>query len=183
MAGLIPACFAKGDNKTAHRHFGAVLIKAPTLVQQVGGTLALTFLAELKHGLKLVAADLIGVFPHSPAAPTSSKNALEATRNTNTQTRQPLSLVFPHLKLYLNPQKPKYSHRRYLLSYGLRRTIAPTTIPRSLSLRRSPSSQIGAIIRLVRSSPPNFRSRPDRSPPFSFLRSARSIANRSDGGG
>lgn len=92
MAGLIPACFAKGDNKTAHRHFGAVLIKAPTLVQQVGGTLALTFLAELKHGLKLVAADLIGVFPHSPAAPTSSKNALEATRNTNTQTRQPFIL-------------------------------------------------------------------------------------------
>lgn len=57
IPGLIPACFAKGDSKTAQRHFGAVLINALTLVQQVGGTLALAFPAAAKHGLKLVAAD------------------------------------------------------------------------------------------------------------------------------
>lgn len=90
IAGLIPACFAKGDNKTAQRHFGAVFIRAPTLVQQVGGTFALKFPAALKHGLKLVAADLIGVLPHSPAASTCWIQTLVATRNTNINTRQGL---------------------------------------------------------------------------------------------
>ena len=47
---------------------GAVLIKAPTLVQQVGRTLALALPAALKQGLKLAAANLIGIFPHSPTA-------------------------------------------------------------------------------------------------------------------
>lgn len=108
--------------------------------------------------------------------------SVNAKCRSTQNTPNPVSLSrLPTLKAI--PQKPKYSHRRYLLSYGLRRTIAPTTIPSSLSLRRSPSSQIGAIVRLVRSSPPNFRSRPDRSPPFSVLRSARTLANRSDGGG
>ncbi|KAF9673829.1 hypothetical protein SADUNF_Sadunf10G0064600 [Salix dunnii] len=68
IPGLIPACFARGDSIIAHRHFGAVLIKAATLEQQVGGTAALAFPAAPKHGLKLAAADLIGVFPHSPPA-------------------------------------------------------------------------------------------------------------------
>lgn len=92
IPGLIPACFAKGDNKTAQRHFGAVLIKAPTLEQQVGGTWAAAFPAALKHGLKLAAAVLIGVFPHSPAASTSFTKAFETTRNANTAARQALML-------------------------------------------------------------------------------------------
>lgn len=81
IPGLIPACFAKGDSKTAQRHFGAVLINALTLVQQVGGTLALAFPAAAKHGLKLVAADWMGVFPHSPAAPARSKKACETSKH------------------------------------------------------------------------------------------------------
>jgi hypothetical protein len=92
IPGLIPACFAKGDNRTAQRHFGAVLIKAATLEQQAGGTAALAFPAAPKHGLKLAAADLIGVFPHSPAALTSLIIAFEATRTTNTVTTQALML-------------------------------------------------------------------------------------------
>ena len=92
IPGLIPACFAKGDNRTAQRHFGAVLIKAVTLEQQAGGTAALAFPAAPKHGLKLAAADLIGVFPHSPAALTSLIIAFEATRTTNTVTTQALML-------------------------------------------------------------------------------------------
>lgn len=95
IAGLIPACFAKGDNKTAQRHFGAVFIRAPTLVQQAGGTLALAFLAALRHGLKLVAAVLIGVLPHSPAAPTSSIKNCVAIRNTSARTRKALGMLEP----------------------------------------------------------------------------------------
>jgi hypothetical protein len=92
IAGLIPACFAKGDNKTAQRHLGAVLIKAPTLVQQVGGTLAFAFPAALKQGLKLAAADLIGVFPHSPAASTSPIKPFKTSMNTNMNTKHGLML-------------------------------------------------------------------------------------------
>ena len=69
IAGLIPACFAKGDSRTAQRHRGSVLINPLTLVQQVGGTFAVAFFAALKQGLKLAAAERIGVLPHSPAAP------------------------------------------------------------------------------------------------------------------
>ena len=68
IAGLIPALIAKGESKTAQRHFGAVVIKALTLVQHMGGTLALGFPPAAKHGLKLSAADRIGVLPHAPAA-------------------------------------------------------------------------------------------------------------------
>lgn len=68
IPGLIPACFANGDKRTAHRHLGAVLSNAPTLAQQAGGTFALAFPAAPRHGLKLAAADPIGVLPHSPAA-------------------------------------------------------------------------------------------------------------------
>ena len=82
----------QSDNRTAQRHFGAVLIKAVTLEQQAGGTAALAFPAAPKHGLKLAAADLIGVFPHSPAALTSLIKAFEATRTTNTVTTQALML-------------------------------------------------------------------------------------------
>lgn len=57
IAGLIPAFLAKGESTTAQRHLGAVLINAVTLVQQVGGTLALAFPAALKQELKLAAAD------------------------------------------------------------------------------------------------------------------------------
>ena len=74
IPGLIPACFANGDNKIAQRHLGEVLSKAPTLEQQVGGTFAFAFPAAPKHGLKLAAADLIEVLPHSPAASTSLTN-------------------------------------------------------------------------------------------------------------
>lgn len=88
IPGLIPAFLAKGDNKTAQRHFGALLIKAPTLLQQAGGTLALAFFAELKHGLRLAAADPIGVFPHSPAPSAPYIKVFVATKNTNTETRQ-----------------------------------------------------------------------------------------------
>jgi hypothetical protein len=92
MAGLIPACFARGESKTAQRHLGDILIMAPTLVQHVGGTLALAFPAALKQGLKLAAADLMGVFPHSPAASTT-KAAAQASMNANTATRHALVLL------------------------------------------------------------------------------------------
>ena len=88
IPGMIPACFANGDSKIAQRHFGEALSKAPTLAQQAGGTLALAFLAAPKHGLKLAAADLMGVLPHSPAASTSLTNTSELIRNTNKPTRQ-----------------------------------------------------------------------------------------------
>ncbi|KAE8667269.1 hypothetical protein F3Y22_tig00112428pilonHSYRG00051 [Hibiscus syriacus] len=87
--GMIPACFANGDNKMAQRHLGDVRIKAPTLAQHAGGTLALAFRDAPKHGLKLAAADLIGVLPHAPpAAPTSRTNVSKLTRNTNRMTKQ-----------------------------------------------------------------------------------------------
>lgn len=92
IPGLIPACFAKGDNKTAQRHLGAVLIKAPTLAQQAGGTLALTFPAAVKQGLKLAAADPIGVFPHSPAASTPPRKPFEAIKMTKKAAMQALIL-------------------------------------------------------------------------------------------
>lgn len=84
IAGFIPACFAKGDNKTAQRHLGAALIKAPTFEQQIGGTGDLAFPAAPKQGLKLAAADLIGVFPHSPAASIS----FTANKRTRKVTKQ-----------------------------------------------------------------------------------------------
>ncbi|KVH96130.1 hypothetical protein Ccrd_001794 [Cynara cardunculus var. scolymus] len=71
IAGFIPAFRANGESKTAQRHFGAVLIKTFTFVQHIGGTLALAFPPAPKHGLKLSAADRMGVLPHSPAAATS----------------------------------------------------------------------------------------------------------------
>lgn len=83
MATLIPACFAKGESRTAQRHLGAVLIKAPTLAQQAGGTLALAFPAALRQGLRLAAADLIGVLPHSPAASASQRKAFETSKNAH----------------------------------------------------------------------------------------------------
>lgn len=88
IPGMIPACFANGDNKIAQRHLGEVLSKAPTLAQQAGGTLALAFRAAPRHGLKLAAADLIGVLPHPPAAPTSLTNAFKLIQNKNKTTRQ-----------------------------------------------------------------------------------------------
>lgn len=80
MPGLIPAFLANGDNNTAHRHLGAVFINAPTLAQHMGGTLALAFLATLKHGLKLAAAVGIGVRPHSPAPWTLWTKACETNK-------------------------------------------------------------------------------------------------------
>ena len=94
IAALIPACFAKGDNKTAQRHLGEVLIMALTLVQQAGGTLALAFPAALKQGLKLAAAVLIGVFPHSPAASIPPIKAFKVSTNTNTITKVMLEAIF-----------------------------------------------------------------------------------------
>ena len=93
IAGLIPACFAKGDNKTAQRHLGEVLIKALILVQQAGGTLALAFPAAFKQGLKLAAAVLIGVFPHSPAASIPPIKAFKVSTNTNTTAKDALMLL------------------------------------------------------------------------------------------
>ena len=92
IAALIPACFAKGDNKTAQRHLGEVLIKALILVQQAGGTLALAFPAAFKQGLKLAAAVLIGVFPHSPAASIPPIKAFKVSTNTNTTAKDALML-------------------------------------------------------------------------------------------
>jgi len=65
-AGLIPACFAMGERKTAHIHFG-IARTFLTWVQQAGGTLTLALLAAPMHGLILRATVLMGVFPHSPA--------------------------------------------------------------------------------------------------------------------
>ena len=85
MPGLIPACLAKGESKTAQRHLGELLSKAPTLAQQAGGTLALALPAALRHGLRLAAADLIGVLPQSPAASTSQRKAFETRKNISTK--------------------------------------------------------------------------------------------------
>ena len=79
-AGLIPAFPAKGESRTAQRHLGAVLINALTFPQQIGVTLALALRAAPKQGLKLVAAALIGVLPHSPAALACWKIARDATK-------------------------------------------------------------------------------------------------------
>ena len=89
VAGLILACLARGDKRTAQRHLGAVLSKAPTLAQQANGTFAFTLLTAPKHGLRLAAADPIGVFPHSPPAPSASKiNTSDANRNISNATRK-----------------------------------------------------------------------------------------------
>ena len=94
MAGMIPACFAKGDNKTAQRHLGAVLIKAPSFEQHIGGGLALPFRAAPRQGVKLAAADRIGVLPHTPAASVSSIRVSETSKNTNKATKQVFMLEF-----------------------------------------------------------------------------------------
>jgi len=90
VAGLIFACLARGDKRTAQRHLGAVLSKAPTLAQQANGTFALTLLTAPKHGLRLAAADPIGVFPHSPAPSASKINTSDANRNIRNATRRAL---------------------------------------------------------------------------------------------
>lgn len=92
IPGLIPAFLAKGDNKTAQRHLGALFINAPTLLQQAGGAFALPFFAAARHGLKLAAADPMGVFPHSPAPSTPLIKVFEATKTTNTATRHTFKL-------------------------------------------------------------------------------------------
>lgn len=68
IPGLIPACLAKGERRTAHKHLGAVFIKAATFEQHGGETLALTFRAAAKQAVMLAVAEGIGVLPHSPAA-------------------------------------------------------------------------------------------------------------------
>ncbi|PON79219.1 hypothetical protein PanWU01x14_013350 [Parasponia andersonii] len=98
MPGLIPACLAKGESKTAHRHLGALLIKAPTLAQQAGGTLAPALPAALRHGLRLAAADLIGVIPHSPAASTSQRKAFETSKNISTKQALMLEAIVCKLR-------------------------------------------------------------------------------------
>lgn len=102
MAGLIPACFVKGDSKTAQRHFGAVLINAPTFEQQRGGTLAFAFPAALKHGLKLVAADLIGVLPHSPAPSTNPFEPTNTTKNKATMDTRMSELMIDNANFTLD---------------------------------------------------------------------------------
>lgn len=92
VVGLILACFASGDNRTAQRHLGEVLSKAPTLAQHAGGTFALTLRVAPKHGLRLAAADPIGVLPHSPAASASKINTSDATRNITTVAMKALTL-------------------------------------------------------------------------------------------
>lgn len=68
IPGLIPAFLAKGERRTAQRHLGSDFISAPTFAQHGGGTLILGFPAAPRHGLKLTAAEFIGVFPHAPPA-------------------------------------------------------------------------------------------------------------------
>jgi len=94
VARLILACLARGDNRTAQRHLGAVLSKAPTLVQQAKGTFAFTLLAALRQGLRLAAADPIGVFPHSPAPSAPKINTSDANTKTSTATRK-MTLPLP----------------------------------------------------------------------------------------
>jgi len=106
IAGLILACLAIGDKRTEQRHLGEVLIKAPTLAQQTGGTFALTLRTAPKHGLRLAAADPIGVLPHSPAASLSKINTFDANRNITTVARKVLTLnsitfVFENLIIYV----------------------------------------------------------------------------------
>jgi hypothetical protein len=92
IAGLILACLARGDKRTEQRHLGEVLSKAPTLAQHAGETFALTLRVAPKHGLKLAAADPIGVLPHSPAASLSIINTLDAKRNITIVARKVLAL-------------------------------------------------------------------------------------------
>nr|GFB50387.1 hypothetical protein [Tanacetum cinerariifolium] len=80
IAGFIPALIANGESKTAQRHFGAVAIKALTLVQHMGGTLALAFSPAAKHGPKLSTTERIGVFPHAPTALTFVKKVFVANK-------------------------------------------------------------------------------------------------------
>ena len=94
IAGLIFARFARGDNRTAQRHLGAVLSKAPVLAQQAGGTLALTLRVAPKHGLRLAAADPMGVLPHSPAASTFQMKPSKANTSIITMTKRALILKF-----------------------------------------------------------------------------------------
>ncbi|CAN1137698.1 hypothetical protein LINPERHAP2_LOCUS10228 [Linum perenne] len=89
VPGLIPACFARGDNRTAQRHLGAALISPPTLEQHAGGTGALGFLAAPKQGLRLAAADLIGVLPQAeppPRRPAASTIMMVLERNRSVIT-------------------------------------------------------------------------------------------------
>ncbi|KAI5419117.1 hypothetical protein KIW84_043347 [Lathyrus oleraceus] len=92
IARLILACLARGDKRTEQRHFGEVESKAPTLLQHAGETFALTLREASKHGLRLAAAEPIGVFPHSPALSVSMINKLEANRNITTVARKVLTL-------------------------------------------------------------------------------------------
>lgn len=88
ISGLTPACFAKGDSKTAQMHLGALVIRPRSTLQQAGGTFALTFPTALRQGPRLAAADLIEILPHSPAPSTSFvKPQLEVTSNTSKATR------------------------------------------------------------------------------------------------
>jgi len=108
VATLILACLARGDSRTAQRHFGVVLSKAPTLLQQARGTFAFTLLTALKQGLRLAAADPIGVFPHSPA-PSATKTNTKIITATRKMT---LSLPF---KLLIFPSKSAFSLIPHLL--------------------------------------------------------------------
>lgn len=81
IPGLIPACLAKGERITAHKHLGAVLIKAVTLEQHGGVTRALVFRAAAKQGVMLAAAAGIGVFPHSRAALHVLNKTFDVNRN------------------------------------------------------------------------------------------------------
>ncbi|CAI0458349.1 unnamed protein product [Linum tenue] len=105
--GLIPACLAKGDSSTAQRHLGAALISPPTFEQHAGGTAALAFRAALKHGLRLAAAALIGVFPQAlppppPRRPAAStliimlaleRNRMESMAAAATQFALPAAMI------------------------------------------------------------------------------------------
>nr|KYP52764.1 hypothetical protein KK1_025298 [Cajanus cajan] len=93
VAGLILACFARGDRRTAQRHLGAVLSKAPTLAQHAKGTFAFTLLTAPKHGLRLAAADPIGVLPHSPAPSASKITSSDANTSTTTVTNKALTFM------------------------------------------------------------------------------------------
>ena len=89
IAGFTPASRATGESNTAQRHFGAVLIKALTFVQHIGGTLALAFPPAPKHRHKLRAAERIGVLPHSPAALTFVTKACVANKYAINRVAKP----------------------------------------------------------------------------------------------
>ncbi|CAI0458388.1 unnamed protein product [Linum tenue] len=110
--GLIPACLAKGDSSTAQRHLGAALISPPTFEQHAGGTAALAFRAALKHGLRLAAAALIGVFPQAlpppprrPAASTIIMLALERNiRESMAAAASQFALPAAMINVYVSKQ-------------------------------------------------------------------------------